>query len=147
RAILDVVPTAHGVLFELPPVIREVGGLASERLALQAGDFFAGPLPICEVYVLMGGIHDWADTQAVNIFQGVRRTATLDARLLVIEEMVPDVPGPHWAKTLDLHMLALLGGRQRSRDEYATLLNRAGFVLVREIDTGADIAILEAMPA
>jgi hypothetical protein len=147
RAILELVPSAHGVLFDLPPVIQEVGGLASERLTLQAGDFFKDPLPVCDVFLLMEVIHDWADAEASNILQAVRRAASPDARLLVIEEMVPDEPGPHWAKTLDLHMLALLGGRQRSRDEYATLLDRAGFALLREIDTGADIAILEAMPA
>lgn len=61
--------------------------------------------------------------------------------------MIPDDPGPHWAKTLDIHMLALLGGRQRTRQDYAVLLDRAGFAFVRELDTRADIAILEAVPA
>jgi O-methyltransferase domain len=147
RAILDVVPSARGVLFDLPAVIQKVGGLASERLTLRAGDFFNDPLPACDAYVLMEVIHDWPDAAAVTILQAVRHAAPPDARLLVIETMIPDSPGPHWAKTLDLHMLALLGGRQRSRDEYATLLDRAGFALTRQIDTGADIAILEAMIA
>ena len=68
-----------------------------------------------------------------------------EPRLLVIEQMIPDDPGPHWAKTLDIHMLALLGGRQRSRHEYATLLDSAGFAFDREIDTRAGVAILQSV--
>ena len=144
QAILEVVPTARGLLFDLPPVIEEVNGLASDRLSLQAGDFFKDPLPVCDAYLLMEVIHDWDDTQAVSILQGVRRAAPSGAKVLVIEQMIPDDPGPHWAKTLDLHMLALLGGRQRSRQQYASLLQQAGFAFRRQIDTRADIAILEA---
>jgi hypothetical protein len=140
------VPATRGVLFDLPPVIQEVAGLASERLSLQAGDFFTDPLPVCDAYLLMEVIHDWPDAEAIDILRAVRRAAPSGARLLVIEQMVRDDPGPDWAKTLDLHMLALLGGRQRSRQEYAALLQRAGFALLRAIDTGADIAILEATP-
>jgi O-methyltransferase domain len=146
RAVLDAVLAARGVLFDLAPVIQEVGDLASERLTLRAGDFFKDPLPVCDAYLLMEVIHDWADAEALTILRAVRRVASSDARLLVIEQLVPDEPGPDWAKTLDLHMLALLGGRQRSRGEYAALLDRAGFALLRQIDTSADIAILEAGP-
>jgi hypothetical protein len=147
QAVLDAVPATRGVLFDLPPVVQEVAGLASERLTVQAGDFFTDPLPVCDTYLLMEVIHDWPDAEAIDILRAVRRAAPAGARLLVIEQLVRDEPGPDWAKTLDLHMLALLGGRQRSRQEYAALLQRAGFALLRAIDTGADIAILEATPA
>ncbi len=62
----------------------------------------------------------------------------------MIETIVPDDPGPDWSKMLDIHMLALLGGRQRTRQEYEALFSRSGFVLQREIDTRAGISILEA---
>ena len=146
RAILETAPAARGVLFDLPPVIEEARGLASKRLTLQAGDFFTDTLPVCDAYLLMEVLHDWADAEAVAILEAIRRAAPAHAALLVIEQMVPDDPGPHWAKTLDLHMLALLGGQQRSRQQYSALLERAGFALQREIDTRADIAILEATP-
>jgi hypothetical protein len=61
--------------------------------------------------------------------------------------MVPDDPDPHWSKMLDIHMLTLLGGRQRTRQEYEVLFDSAGFAYQREIDTGTDISILEAVPA
>ena len=145
RSILDAVPTVRGVLFDLPRVIEEAKPLASKRLRLQPGDFFKDALPACDGYVVMEVIHAFGDTDAVTILRGIRQAAPPRAKLLVIEQMIPDDPGPHWAKTLDIHMLALLGGRQRSRHEYAALLDRAGFAFDREIDTRAGVAILESV--
>ncbi len=144
RAVLDSVPTAKGVLFDLPHVIEEAASVASERLTLQAGDFFRDALPICDAYLVMEVIHDWRDEEAVAILKAIRRVAPSHAKLLLIEQIVPNDPGPHWAKTLDIHMLALLGGRQRTRQEYEALFDSAGFSFKREIDTGAGISILEA---
>lgn len=144
RAILDTVRTATGVLFELPHVIAEVADLASERLTLQAGDFFRDALPTCDAYLLMEIIHDWGDEESVVILRTVRQAAAPGAKVLVIEAIIPDDPGPAWAKMLDIHMLTLLGGRQRTQPEYATLLSRAGLALRRDIDTGAGVTILEA---
>lgn len=147
RAVLDAVPTARGVLFDLPHVIEEAGGIASERLTLQAGDFFQDALPSCDTYLLMDVIHDWGDTDAVALLRAIRRAAPPHATLLVFEAIVPTDPGPDWSKILDIHMLVLLGGRQRTRHEYAALLDTSGFLLQREIDTRAGISILEAVIA
>lgn len=145
QAALACAPSARGVLFDLPHVIAESADLASERLTLQAGDFFEDALPTCDAYLLMEIIHDWGDEQALAILKAIRRAAPSHARLLVIEQMVPDDPGPHWSKMVDIHMLTLVGGRQRTQHEYAALFDRAGFCLAQEIDTGADISILEAV--
>ena len=147
RAALDASPNAKGVLFDLPQVIAEAAGVASERLTLQAGDFFKDPLPSCDAYLVMEIIHDWPDRESIAILQAIVRAAPSHARVLVIEQIIPPRPGPHWTKMLDIHMLALLGGRQRTRQEYEALFHVAGLSLSREIDTGADISILEAVPA
>ena len=144
RAVLDAAPAAKGVLFDLPHVIEEAAGIGSEQLVLQAGDFFRDALPVCDAYLLMEIIHDWADDEAVAILKAVRRAAPPHATLLLIETIVPNTPGPDWSKMLDIHMLALLGGRQRTRQEYEALLGQAGFRLQREIDTRAGISIIEA---
>jgi len=147
HAVLDVAPGARGVLFDLPNVIAAATGVASARLTLQPGDFFHDALPRCDAYLLMEIIHDWGDAEAVTILRAVRAAAPPHATMLLIETLIPDDPGPDWSKMLDIHMLALLGGRQRTRREYATLLERAGFLLQREIDTGAGIAIIEVTTA
>jgi hypothetical protein len=88
-------------------------------------------------------IHDWSDAEAVSILSAIRRAAPPHATLLVMEEMVPEDSGPDWSKMLDIHMLALIGGKQRTRLEYQTLFGAAGFSFRREIETGAGISILE----
>ena len=143
-ALLERLPAAKGVLFDLPHVIKDSAGAVSPRLTRQAGDFFKDPLPVCDAYLVMEVIHDWSDTESISILQAIRRAAPSHAKLLLIEEMVPDDPGPAWSKMLDIHMLALIGGKQRTRQEYETLFDAAGFSFKREIATGAGISILEA---
>lgn len=144
QAVLHSSPGAKGVLFDLPHVIGDVADIASDRLMLHGGDFFKDPLPECDAYLLMEVIHDWPDAESSAILGAIRRSAPAGATLLLIEEIVPEDPGPHWAKILDIHMLTLLGGRQRTLQEYEGLLRAAGFTLRREIGTAAGISILEA---
>jgi hypothetical protein len=142
--VLERVPTARGVLFDLPHVVEDKGGATSPRLRRQAGDFFKDELPVCDAYLVMEVIHDWGDAEAISILKSIRRSAPSHAKLLVIEEIVPDDPGPAWSKMLDIHMLTLIGGKQRKRGEYEALFDAAGFSFKREIDTGAGISILES---
>ncbi len=147
RAVLDAVPTASGILFDLPHVIEDAGSIGSERLTLQAGDFFRDAPPSCDAYLLMEVIHDWGDDDAVAILKAIRRAALPCATMLLFENIVPNDPGRDWSKILDIHMLALLGGRQRTLQEYAALLDTSGFLLQREINTCVGISILEAQTA
>lgn len=144
-AVLERVPTAKGVLFDLPHVVEDKAGAASPRLTRQAGDFFKDNLPVCDAYLVMEVVHDWSDAESVSILKAIRRAAPSHAKVLLIEEMVPDEPGPAWSKMLDIHMLALIGGKQRTRREYEALFGAAGFSFTREIATGAGISILEAV--
>jgi hypothetical protein len=146
QAVLEARPATRGVLFDLPHVIEQAAGVASDRLRLQAGDFFQDPLPVCDTYLLMEVIHDWGDDEAARILRAVREAAPAHARLLVIESLVPDEPGPSWAKVLDVLMLTVLTGRQRTEHEYEELLGAAGFRLERVIPTPANVSILEATP-
>lgn len=144
RGILDRTPTASGVLFDLPHVIADAAGQESERLRLQPGDFYADALPVADAYLLMEVIHDWADQDAARILESVRRAAPQDARLLVIEALVSETPGPHFSKVLDVIMLGVTGGRERTPAEYAALLEGAGFRFERVVPTHSPYSIVEA---
>ncbi len=144
RAIIDASPQANGVLFDLPKVVEEAADTASARITLQGGDFFRDELPSCDAYTAMDIIHDWDDAKALAILKAIRRAAPTAAKLLLLETMVSEAPGPDWGKMLDIHMLVLLGGRQRTLGEYTHLLNGSGFAFKREIDTHAGVSILEA---
>lgn len=145
--MLDAAPRATGILFDLPRVIEGAAAVASGRLRLHAGDFFKDPLPACDTYLIMDVIHDWDDDRAAAILSAVHNAASPQTRLLLIEAIIPDVPGPDWSKTLDIVMLILPGGRQRTRSEHESLLHAAGFRLERVIPTTSDVSILEAAPA
>lgn len=143
-AVLEAAPRARGILFDLPHVIHDAGA-PRERLEYRGGSFFDDALPACDLYVLMEVIHDWPDAEAAAILAAVHRAAPPQARLLIVESIVPEGPGPDPIKGLDVHMMALFGGRQRTRAEYDALLRAAGFSLLRVIETPARISILESV--
>ncbi len=143
QAILAKFPQATGLLFEQPHVIDEVRAIASDRLQLQAGDFFADVPAQSDAYILMEVIHDWTDEESVQILSAVRRAAPAGSALLLIEQLMPPTPGPHWVKMLDVHMMALFAARQRSKSEYDRLAEKCGFRPVGVTDTPAGISVLE----
>ena len=146
EAMLKTTPETKGILFDLPHVIEKAEVIASERLQLQAGDFFKDTLPVCDAYVLMDVIHDWGDAEAEDLLRAVRRVAPDEARLILIESIIPDHPGPDWVKVLDIQMMTMIGGLQRTRLQYEVLLDKTGFDLTQEINAGAGVSILEAVP-
>ena len=78
------------------------------------------------MYVLSAILHDWGDDQAAAILRTIRAAAPDDARLLVIETVLPPGNDPNGAKWLDLLMLGLLGGRERTDAEWRALIEGAG---------------------
>ena len=145
QAILARVPAAQGVLFDLPHVIADAEPAASARLRLVAGDFFVDPMPTADLYILMDLLHDWRDEDAARILAALRRAAPRNAHMLIIETLVAETPGPHFSKTLDILMLALTGGRERTPAEHGRLLENAGFRLERVLPTEAQYSIVEAV--
>ncbi len=143
QGILQKWPHTTGVLFEQPHVIDEVREIGSDRLELQAGDFFAGNLPAADANVLMEVIHDWNDEESLKILAGVREAAPKGSTLLLVEQLMPETPDPSWIKMLDIHMMALFAARQRSADEYHRLVEQCGFARRGAFDTPAGISILE----
>jgi hypothetical protein len=94
QAILAASPASRGMLFDLPNVIEQASGMSSDRLTLSAGDFFRDEIPVCDAYVLMEVIHDWPDEESHRILKAVRRAAPNHAKLLLIEALIPNEPGP-----------------------------------------------------
>lgn len=145
QAVLSKAPGASGVLFDQPHVIQQLSALGSDRLKLRPGDFFKDDLPTCDAYMLMEVIHDWDDNASMKILKAVRSRAPKHAKVLAIEAILPNDPGPNWPLTLDMVMLAI-GGRQRTLAEYSNLFSKCGFAMTRAIDTRAGVSIIEAVP-
>jgi hypothetical protein len=145
KLILERAPHVTGTLFDLPHVIADT--VPAPRLTLKPGSFFADPLPSADAYLLMDLLHDWDDADAARILRAVRSAAPSGARVLIIETLVAEAPGPHFGKTLDIIMLAVTGGRERTRSQYAALLAHAGFRLERVLPTASQYSIVEAVAA
>ena len=91
-------------------------------------------------------IHDWDDERSVAILKNCRRAMTEDARLLLIETVVPAPGEPHYAKLQDLEMLVATGSQERTVEEYSSLLAQGGFKLARVVPTTEPVSIIEAVP-
>jgi len=144
RAIIDATLNVEGVLFDLPHVIGQATADGSVRLKLHPGDFFQDDLPVCDAYVLMQVIHDWNDDEATQVLKAVRRSAPAQARLLVVECLIPSENKPGWPLFLDMIMLGELTGKERTQTEFETLLQNSGFRLDRLIDVGLNTFLLES---
>lgn len=147
-SILKANPQMKGVLFDAPPVIEgahrriESEGLA-DRCELVGGDFFTSVPSGSEAYILKWIIHDWDDERSVTILKNCHRAITENGKLLLVEAVVPRGSEPHFSKFMDLNMLVMTGGRERTADEYRTLLESSGFKLTRIVSTESAMSVIE----
>lgn len=143
RSVVQAFPGTAGMLFELPEVVDALGTV--DGVEVVAGDFFRDALPAGDCYVLMNIVHDWDDADAVAILRAVAAAgAERNATVLLVEAILPDGAGDHWAKTLDVMMLALTGGRERTLDQYDRLITDAGLTMVRVTPTSTSFSVIEA---
>jgi hypothetical protein len=150
-AILQANPPMTGILFDQPHIIesarRSIGaaGLAG-RCDIVGGDFFRSVPAGGDVYVLRRIIHDWDDDGALKILRNCRTAMKDAARLLLVETVIPPGDEPHPGKLGDFVMLTALGGQERTAEEYAQLLDRAGFRLNRVVSTASPMSVVEGVP-
>ncbi len=130
--LLEKHPQLHGVLFDRPATIQAAREGIGDRCELVAGDFFES-VPDGDVYLLSWILHDWDDEKALRILRACRSNIVIIEVLLPERaEATPVTPGiltDPWS--IDMQMLLLTGGRERTLDEYRTLLREAGFEIVR----------------
>jgi hypothetical protein len=146
--VLAANPSPRGILFEQPHVFdgardtfERLG--VSDRATCVGGDFFR-EVPAADAYMMSHIIHDWDDERSTAILRTIHRAAEPNARVLVIEQVVPSGNEYAFAKLLDLEMLALAGGIERTEAEYRALLEGAGFRLDRVLATPSPNHILES---
>ncbi len=149
-AILREYPQMNGVLFDLPHVIAEAGPLLDaagvrDRCELASGDFFKSVPAGGDVYLLKFIIHDWEDEKSIAILKNIHRAMDENGRLLIVEMVVPAGNEPSPSKFMDLNMMVMTGGRERTTAEFSALLAAAGFQLARVIPTQSLFSVIEAV--
>ncbi|EJL57836.1 methylase involved in ubiquinone/menaquinone biosynthesis [Rhizobium sp. CF122] len=142
-------PHLSGVLFDLPSGIaaaHQGAGGDLPRTEFISGDFFES-VPSGDVYVIKKVVHDWDDRRAAAILRNCRKAMPPNGRVLVAETLVPPGNEPDLIKEIDVVMLAVTGGLERTEAQYASLFDDAGLRLEQLIQTQGPISILEASPA
>jgi SAM-dependent methyltransferase len=147
-AILESAPRAHGILFDRADVLADAAAIFRQyavagRCTALAGDFFAGVPAGGDVYVLSSVLHDWADHEATAILRNVRAVIGSGGRLLIVEHVLPAGDEPHPGKFVDLEMMLVTGGKERTAPEYTALLAGAGFGAPRLMPTATSASIIE----
>jgi len=145
RAVLESAPAAEGILFDLPHVVASLD-IDQPAMSATGGDFFVDALPTADAYLLMEVLHDWPDDECVAILSAIRRAARDTSTLLVIEGLIAEDGADPRARTLDMIMLTVTGGRERTASELSTLFDRAGFGLDQVVETASPMRIVEASP-
>jgi O-methyltransferase len=146
--ILKANPALRGAVFDLPSVIEGTTrrllewGVADRCEAI--GDDMFREVPQADAHIMSSVLHDWDDEHCGVILRNCHQAATPQARLLIVEIVATAANEPSFAKLLDMQMLALSGGRERTEQEYGELLHDAGYHLMRVIPTRGPVSVLEA---
>jgi 2-polyprenyl-3-methyl-5-hydroxy-6-metoxy-1,4-benzoquinol methylase len=150
-SILKANPSVKGVVFDAPSVAAgataaiQTAGLG-DRCRAEGGDFFSA-VPGGDLIVMKNIIHDWNDEKATSILKACRAALAPTGTLLLVELVVPPGFTPHMSHILDLEMMVICDGKERTEAEYGTLLSGAGFRLTRVVPTEGPFGLVEAVPA
>src|SRR4051812_9760594 len=147
-SILQKHPSMRGVLFDLDhvlagarPAIESLG--LSDRCRTVSGDFFKSVPEGGDAYIMKHIIHDWDDDQAATILKNIRSAMNRGGRVILLESVVAPGNQPDFAKLIDLEMLLMPGGRERTEQEFRDLFARAGFELTRITPTKSPLSVIE----
>jgi hypothetical protein len=150
-AILQSQPEAKAILFDLPSVIAGARGYLAAgietRCQLVAGSFFEWVPRGGDTYLLKDIIHDWDDARSIAILRNCRHAMSDSAKLLLIERVIPPGNEPADGKLVDISMLVMTGGMERTESEYRALLEAAGLRMTEIIPTGVSASIIQSAPA
>lgn len=147
-AVLRAYPGMRGVLYDRAEVMASAKRtLAAEgvldRCELARGDFFVSVPEGGDGYLLKDILHDWSDERALTILANCSRAMTADAKLVALQRSLPAGNVAAQGKLVDITMLAVTGGRERTPQEYAELFGRAGLRLIRVVAAKSEMVVLE----
>ncbi|MBL0137191.1 MAG: methyltransferase [Bacteroidetes bacterium] len=152
-AILDKAPQATGIVFDEEYVVDETIKTIEERgfskkCSVSAGNFFEAVTEGADIYLMKHVLHDWNDEQSVQILRNCSEAMHSGSKMLVIEAVIPTGNTRHPGKFMDINMMAMTGGKERTEAEYASIFEQSGLKLARVIHTNSPtLSILEVTKA
>lgn len=151
-AILQKYPEAKGELFDLKEVLAGAPKMldsygVTDRVTLTEGNFFEEIPVVADIYILKHIIHDWYEDRCETILRNIRNSMPENAKVLIVEAVIPETNEPNFGKIIDIEMLLSPGGVERTETEFKQLLERSGFRLNRIVRTPAPFSVIEAVKA
>jgi hypothetical protein len=151
--ILKANPKLKGVLYDQPSVIARAEkdqhvtakGIA-ERCRLESGNFFEAVPKGGDAYIMKYILHDWNDEACVKLLSNCRAAMNENGKVLVVDNVIAPGNDPSWGKLLDIQML-IIGGRERTKKEFAAMFAEAGLKLTRVVPTKGPLSIVEGVRA
>jgi hypothetical protein len=150
-SVLRAYPAMRGILFDVDHVIagaapRIAAAGLTGRCETATGNFFK-TVPAGDAYIMKHIIHDWEDARAVTILKNIRQAITSrEGRLILLEAVIQPGNQPDLGKFIDLEMLVMPGGCERTAEEFGALFARGGFALSRVVPTESPLCVIEARP-
>jgi O-methyltransferase domain/Dimerisation domain len=148
--VLRTHPAPRGVLYDQPQVVLHPDYLTKagviDRCDLMAGNFFESVPSDGDLYILKRIMHDWPDDICAGILRRCRDAVAKNGRVVVVDAVVPSGNQPHLSKTIDILMMVLFDGRERTESEFRDLFARSGLKLTRVVPTPATLSIVEGVP-
>ena len=145
-------PHIKGIVADMPgAVVRAEKAIANadlnDRCKAIPFDFLKETPPVCDAFFLVNVLHDWEDNICWRILKNISRVMKPESKLWIVEYLLEPEPGFSVAKLLDIEVLVMGGGRERSIDEYKTLLGSVDLAVSKVIPTNRGLAILECTMA
>ncbi|MGH4002358.1 MAG: methyltransferase, partial [Pseudonocardiaceae bacterium] len=147
RSLLEANPATKAVLYDRPHAINAAlaqlrEGPLADRCELVIGDCLAS-VPSADLYVLRQVLHMWTDERCLQVLSNCVRAARPKARVVLLEQLIADPPERPWDALMDLHMLLVMGGWERTAEQYADLFRRAGLEYAGVTPTGTPLRAIE----
>jgi hypothetical protein len=152
-SVLRAHPQVRGVLAEVGHVVegakpRVTAAGLSDRLQVVECDFFKAVPEGGDAYIMKHIIHDWDDARATLILKNIAKAmGAKNGRVILLESVIPAGPAPDLGKFIDIEMLMLPGGKERTAEEFRTLFAGAGFDMTKVVPTKSPLSVVEAVRA
>jgi hypothetical protein len=152
--LLKQTPKLNGVLFDRPAVVERArqdrhltDAAAAGRCSFVGGDMFESVPQHGDAYVMKYILHNWDDEHCVRLLTNCRKAMNPNGRVLVADCVVPPTEKPDWGKLLDIQMMVVVPGLERTKEEFSALFKHAGLRLTRVVPTRCPLSLLEGVAA
>ncbi len=142
KALLNEYPQTTATLFELPEVTNQLPEI-HQNIELCCGDFFAEIPQGGDLYILKSVLHDWDDARAAQILENCCKAMNSNSRLLIVETVLQEGSQSSYANSMDLLMLAITGGKERTLTSFEEMLKKSQLLLEKVYPTTTEFSILE----